>query len=149
MSQDDPLWGSERIRGELLKLGITVSNRVLRFISHGRRELVHLAMTAHPAAAWVRSQLVEATPWGRRPTHLLRDRDAVYGGDVRGRAKARGIDTVLSPVRAPRAKAYALHCTSLALSWRKGDWRRRSGRPWALRGALSPGGAYRHAPLSL
>jgi putative transposase len=52
-------------------------------------------------------QLVEATPWGRRPKHLLRDRDAVYGGDFRARAEARGIETVLTPVRAPRANAVA------------------------------------------
>jgi hypothetical protein len=123
MSQDNPLWGSERIRGELLKLGLAVSNRSIRrhrwrspdrppsqtwktflanhapaiwaadlfvvqtlafktryvlvFIAHGRRELVHLAVTAHPTVAWVWRQLVEATPWGRRPTHLIRDRDAV------------------------------------------------------------------------
>ncbi|MGH2351685.1 MAG: integrase core domain-containing protein [Chloroflexota bacterium] len=153
MSQENPLWGSERIRGELLKLGITASNRsirryrwrgptrppsqtwrtflrnhahaiwaadlftvqtltfktlyVLLFITHGRRELVHLAVTAHPTAAWVWRQLVEATPWGRRPRHLIRDRDAVYGGDFRERAKALGIDTVLTPVRAPRANAVA------------------------------------------
>jgi hypothetical protein len=30
MSKENPLWGSERIRGELLKLGITVSNRSIR-----------------------------------------------------------------------------------------------------------------------
>src|SRR5712692_12004048 len=30
MSRDNPLWGTERIRGELLKLGITVSNRSIR-----------------------------------------------------------------------------------------------------------------------
>jgi transposase InsO family protein len=30
MSRDNPLWGSERIRGELLKLGIVVSNRSIR-----------------------------------------------------------------------------------------------------------------------
>jgi hypothetical protein len=97
--RDNPLWGSERIRGELLKLGLAVSNRSIRryrrrapgrppsqtwrtflanhahqiwaadlcvvqtltfkplyvlvFIAHGRRELVHLAVTAHPTAAWV------------------------------------------------------------------------------------------------
>jgi transposase InsO family protein len=153
MAQENPLWGSERIRGELLKLGIAVSTRsirryrwrppgrppsqtwrtflrnhahaiwaadlcvvqtltlntlyVLLFISHGRRELVHLAVTAHPTAAWVWRQLVEATAWGRRPKHLIRDRDRVYGGDFRDRAKARGIDTVLTPARAPRANAVA------------------------------------------
>jgi transposase InsO family protein len=153
MSEENPLWGNERIRGELLKLGVAVSNRsirryrwhgprrppgqtwrtflrnhahaiwaadlcvvqtltfktlyVLLLISHGRRELVHLAVTAHPAAAWVWRQLVEATPWGRRPRHLIRDRDRVYGGDFRDRAKALGINTVLTPVRAPRANAIA------------------------------------------
>ena len=153
MSRENPLWGSERIRGELLKLGIAVSNRsirryrwrtpprapsqtwrtflanhahaiwaadllvvqtltfktlyVLLFIAHGRRELVHLAVTAHPTAAWVWRQVVEATPWGRRPKYLIRDRDRVYGCDFRERAKARGIQTVRTPVRAPRANAVA------------------------------------------
>jgi transposase InsO family protein len=80
---------------------------VLLFIAHGRRQLVHLAVTAHPTAAWVWRQLVEATPWGKRPTHLIRDRDAVYGRDFRVRAAALGIETVLTPVRAPRANAVA------------------------------------------
>jgi transposase InsO family protein len=80
---------------------------VLGFIAHGRRELVHLAVTARPAAAWIGRQQVEATAWGRRPKHLIRDRDAVYGGDFRDRAKALGIETVLTPVRAPRANAVA------------------------------------------
>ena len=30
MSRENPLWGAERIRGELLKLGIVVSNRSVR-----------------------------------------------------------------------------------------------------------------------
>jgi putative transposase len=30
MSRDNPRWGTERIRGELLKLGIVVSNRLIR-----------------------------------------------------------------------------------------------------------------------
>ncbi len=80
---------------------------VLLFLAHGRRELVHLAVTAHPTASWVWRQLVEATPWGRRPKHLLRDRDRVYGGDFRERATALGIAPVLTPVRAPRANAVA------------------------------------------
>jgi putative transposase len=113
MSRDDRLWGTERIRGELLKLGIVVSNRSIRryrwrgrgraptqtwhtflrnhahhlcaadllsvptltfktlhvlvFIAHGRRELVHVNVTANPTAAWVWRQLIEATPWGQNP----------------------------------------------------------------------------------
>jgi hypothetical protein len=152
-SRENPLWGSERIRGELLKLGITASHRsvrrsrwqgpgrppsqtwrtflanhahaiwvadlcvaqtltfrtlyVLRFIAHGRRESVHLAATAQPTAAWVWRRQVEATAWGRRPEHLIRDRDAVSGGGLRARAEALGIQTALTPVRAPRADAIA------------------------------------------
>jgi transposase InsO family protein len=68
---------------------------------------VHLNVTAHPTAAWVWRQLIEATPWGRQPRYLLRDRDAVYGGAFVPRARRLGIRTVLSPVRAPRANAVA------------------------------------------
>ena len=156
MARDNPLWGSERTRGELLKLGIAVSKRsiqqyrqrgpvrpprqpsqtwrtflfnhrlqlwaadlltvhtatfhtlyVLWFIAHDRRELLHVNVTAHPTAAWGWRQLVEATAWGRRPRFLVRDRDRVYGGDFVRRANRLGIETVLAPVRAPRANAVA------------------------------------------
>ena len=153
IARENPRWGSERIRGELLKLGLVVSKRsiqryrgrgpahppsqtwrtflanhaqaiwaadlctvqtltfrtfyVLAVIAHGRRELVHVHVTAHPTAAWVWRQLVEATAWGRRPRFLLRDRDAVYGGDFAQRATALGIETLLAPVRAPKANAVA------------------------------------------
>ena len=59
---------------------------VLVFIAQGRRELVHVNVTANPTAAWVWRQLIEATPWGHKPRHLLRDRDAVYGREFRKRA---------------------------------------------------------------
>jgi transposase InsO family protein len=153
MSRENRLWGTERIRGELLKLGIVVSNRSIRryrwrgpvrspsqtwrtflanhahhiwaadlftvptltfktlyvlvFIAHGRRELVHVSSTASPTAAWVWQQLIEATPWGHKPRHLLRDRDAVYGRDFRQQARRIGIDAIATPVRSPRANAVA------------------------------------------
>jgi transposase InsO family protein len=153
ISRDNPSWGAERIRGELLKLAIAASNRsirryrwrgsdrppspswrtfltnhrpgiwaadlltvqtltfrtlyVLLFVEHGRRELAHIAVTAHPNAAWVWRQLINATPWGRAPEYLIRDRDAVYGADFARKAASLGIRTMLTPVRAPRANAIA------------------------------------------
>jgi putative transposase len=118
-------WGAERIRGELLKLGIVVSKRsvqqylltvqtvtfrtlyVIVFINHHRRELVHLNVTSSPTAAWVWQQVIAATPWGCSPSYLVRDRDAVYSRDFAHRARRLGIETVLTPVRAPRANAVA------------------------------------------
>src|SRR5437763_4410160 len=153
MSRENKLWGTERIRGELLKLGIVVSNRSIRrycwrgprrpsnqtwrtflrnhahhlwaadlftvptltfktlyvlvFIAHGRRQFVHVNVTPNPTAAWVWRQLIEATPWGNKPSHLLRDRDAVYGRDFRQRARRIGIDAIATPVRSPHANAVA------------------------------------------
>jgi len=153
MSRDNRLWGTERIRGELLKLGIVVSSRSIRryrwrkparppsqtwrtflrnhahhlwaadlltvptltfktlyvlvFIAHGRRELVHVNVTANPTAAWVWRQLIEATAWGQQPRHLLRDRDAVYSREFRKRALRIGIDAIATPIRAPKANAIA------------------------------------------
>ena len=113
MARENPHWGTERIRGELLKLGIAVSARSIRrhrrrgpagppsqswrtflanhtraiwaadlfvvqtltfqtlyvlfLISHDRRRLLHFNLTAHPTAAWVWRQMIEATPWASTP----------------------------------------------------------------------------------
>jgi transposase InsO family protein len=80
---------------------------VLVLIAHGRRELVHVNVTANPTAAWVWRQLIEATPWGQKPRHLLRDRDAVYGRDFRKRARRIGIHAVAMPIHVPKANAIA------------------------------------------
>src|SRR5207253_10383047 len=71
---------------------------VLLFVSHDRRELVHLNVTKSPTAAWVWQQLIAATPWGRTPRYLLRDRDTVYGRDFVGRAKRLGVASLLTPI---------------------------------------------------
>ena len=76
-------------------------------ISHARRRIEHVNVTAHPTAAWVWRQMIEATAWNRRPSYLLRDRDRAYGRDFIVRARRIGIETVLTPIRAPQANGVA------------------------------------------
>jgi hypothetical protein len=71
---------------------------VFLFISHCRRRLVHLNVTAHPTAERVWRQLIEATPWGEQPRHLIRDGDCCYGGSFNSRAGKIGVQTILTPV---------------------------------------------------
>ena len=153
ISRDNPLWGTERIRGELLKLAIVVSNRSIRryrwrgpkgergqtwrtflrnqikgiwaadlfgvqtigfqtlyvffVIRHERRELIHLNVTANPMATWIWRQVIEATAWGRKPQHLICDRDKVYGDDFGSKVAGAGIRAVRTPYRAPLANSVA------------------------------------------
>jgi putative transposase len=80
---------------------------VFFFITHDRRRLVHANITAHPTAEWVWRQLTEATPWDQQPHYLIRDRDRCYGGNFVPRAAGIGIETILTPVHAPKANAIA------------------------------------------
>ncbi len=50
---------------------------VFFLISHYRRRLLHFDVTAHPTAAWVWRQMIEATPWGQHPRYRIHDRDRV------------------------------------------------------------------------
>ena len=72
-------------------------------VSHDRRRIEHVNVTAHPTAAWLWQQVIEATPWGRKPRILIRDRDRCYGGDFIARALRIGIETVLTPIHTPQA----------------------------------------------
>ncbi len=130
MCQANPLWGAPRIHGELLKLGIevseaTVSNYMIKrrgppsqtwrtflenhakeiialdffpvpsatfrilfvliMLSHDRRRVLHVNVTAHPTAAWTARQLLQACGSDEEPRYLLRDRDAIYGKAFRRR----------------------------------------------------------------
>jgi len=80
---------------------------VLFFIRHGRRQLVHFEVTTHPTAAWVWRQLIEATPWNRKPGYLIHDRDRVWGADLGGRTSGLGIKSLRTPIQAPRANSIA------------------------------------------
>ena len=72
-----------------------------------RRLLVWVSVTTNPTAEWVARQVTEAFPWDEAPTHLIRDRDRVYGAVFRRRLQAMGIrDRPIAP-RSPWQNPYA------------------------------------------
>ena len=46
------------------------------------RRVVHCAVTASPALAWVKQQLREATAWGCTPRFLVHDNDGIWRSQV-------------------------------------------------------------------
>jgi putative transposase len=150
MAQANPRWGAPRIHGELLKLGIDVSQAtvakymgrrhpppsqtwrtflrnhvsqivaadffvvptatcrllvVLVLLAHDRRRIRHVAVTAHPTAAWTAQQLREAFPWDQAPRYLLHDRDHAFER-LETTAMAMGIEEVLTAPRSPWRNAF-------------------------------------------
>jgi transposase InsO family protein len=159
LGRENPRWGYQRIRGELLKLGIRISATTVRtillrggldpaprrtgptwreflrkqaagilatdfftvetiglttlyvlfFIELSTRR-VHLAgVTAHPDSAWV-TQQARNLAIEERLSHvrfLVRDRDAKFTGPFDAVLRAEGVRIIRTPIRAPRANAFA------------------------------------------
>jgi hypothetical protein len=81
MAAANPLWGAPRIHGELLKLGIEISERTVSRLMPKRR--------FGPSQTWrtfLANHLLD---------HLLRDRDRVYGQPFRHRVEGMGIEELL------------------------------------------------------
>lgn len=75
-------------------------------LAHDRRRILHFNVTSHPTAEWTAQQIVEAFPFDSAPKYLLRDRDGIYGFEVRKQVEAMGIKEVLSAPRSPWQRAY-------------------------------------------
>lgn len=75
-------------------------------LSHDRRRIVHFGVTAHPTSAWVARQIREAFPWDTVPRYPIRNRDAIYGPEVRATMKAMGIREVVTAPRSPWQNPY-------------------------------------------
>jgi putative transposase len=72
----------------------------------GTRRIVHCNITAHPTAAWTLQQLREAIPSDHSYRFLIRDRDAIFSGEMDQQLKAFGLRVLRTPARAPKANAY-------------------------------------------
>jgi len=161
LAQENPRWGYQRIRGELLKLGHCISATTIRallrrhgvppaprraglswrafirahaagvlacdfftvetlrlqtlfvlfFIELQTRRVFVAGCTEHPSAGWV-AQQARNLAWQldeeeRRPTILIRDRDAKFAASFEAVLRAENVRVVRTPVRAPRANAIA------------------------------------------
>jgi putative transposase len=74
---------------------------VLVVLSHRRRRIVHVNMTAHPTAIWSAQQVVDAFPDDTAPRWLHRDRDRIYGDVFQRRLAGMGIAEVVSAPARP------------------------------------------------
>ena len=74
---------------------------VLVILSHDRRRIVHVNVTAHPTAEWTAQQMREAWPDDRAPAFLIRDRDNIYGWLVRDTLQGMNIKEVVTAPHSP------------------------------------------------
>ena len=87
-------------------------NRFRRFwarlsrVKHRRREVLHFNVTEHPTAAWTSQQIVEAFGEREAPRYIIRDRDGVYGSEVRLRIASLQIEEVLTAPQSPWQNPY-------------------------------------------
>ena len=87
----------------------TVTLRVLFVfivLEHRRRPVLHFNVTEHPTAAWTSQQIVEAFADRDAPRYLIRDRDSIYGDDVRLRITSMGMEEVLTAPQSPWQNPY-------------------------------------------
>ena len=80
---------------------------VFLVLEHRRREVLHFQVTEHPCAAWTSPQIVEAFANQNAPQYLLRDRDSIYGKEVRLRISSLQMEEVLTAPRSPWQNPYA------------------------------------------
>jgi transposase InsO family protein len=75
-------------------------------ISHGRRKILHIAVTEHPTQDWMTAQITRAFSANPKPKYLLRDRDAIYGRKFRDRLKELRIKEQLTTRQSPWQNIY-------------------------------------------
>ncbi|MDA2923937.1 integrase core domain-containing protein, partial [Acidobacteria bacterium AH-259-L09] len=94
----DVSWGMDFFTVPTIRFQILC---VFVVLNHARRQVVHVAVTAHPTMAWVIQQLREAMPFGAQPDYLFRDNDGIYGDEVGRFLVATGIQEVRTAYRSP------------------------------------------------
>ena len=70
---------------------------------HGSRKILHVNVSEHPTADWTAMQLVEALgdEGASEVTHLLRDRDSIFGDLFQRKVKALGLTDIVTSKASP------------------------------------------------
>jgi putative transposase len=76
-------------------------------LEHRRRQVLHFNVSEHPTAAWTSQQIVEAFAERDVPRYIIRDRDGVYGNEVRLRIASLQMEEVLTSPQSPWQNPYA------------------------------------------
>ena len=76
-------------------------------LEHRRRQVLHFNVTEHPTAAWTSQQIVEAFAERDVPRYIIRDRDGVYGNEVRLRIASLHMEEVITAPQSPWQNPYA------------------------------------------
>jgi transposase InsO family protein len=79
---------------------------VLVILAHHRRRIIHVAVTAHPTAAWTAQQLREAFPEDAVPRYLVHDRDHAFAA-LAPTATGMGIQEIHTAPRSSWQNAFA------------------------------------------
>jgi putative transposase len=79
---------------------------VFLIFDHGRRRVMHLAVTPALSMRWVIQQLRESMPYGQQPRYLLRDNDKIYGFGVPSFLEHCGIEEVRTAYLSPWQNPY-------------------------------------------
>jgi hypothetical protein len=109
MSRDNRLWGTERIRGELLKLGIVVSSRSIRRYRWRRpgrspSQTWRTFLRNHAHHLWA-ADLLSVPTLTFKTLHVLVF--IAHGRKFRKRAARIGVDAIATPIHAPKANPIA------------------------------------------
>jgi hypothetical protein len=117
----------------------------------GSRRILHLNVTDHPTAEWTIQQFREVLADSHPYDFVIHDRDSIFSPSLDSALTHFGVRVMKTPVRAPKAKAYASHCTSSARCGTISTGCRLFDilTPMAFRGGLSPGCSYRQSFLPL
>jgi putative transposase len=76
-------------------------------LEHGRRKVLHFNVTEHLTAACTAQQIVEAFADREPARYLIRDRDKIYGTEVRLPIESLGMEKILTAPQSPWQNPYA------------------------------------------